>query len=174
MTDPAAPVELILLLFDDASQAGEALQAARARIAEGDLRLLNAAVILKDPAGNAKIEEMHDVGGWRGSLFGMVTGALVGLLAGPGGAVLGGVIGAATGGAVAGNVDLGFSNDFLKELESALQTDHSLLLVLVEQPWEIKFLSFSKSVPAKVFRHLLKTDVVEKLKCENPEDYPKL
>jgi len=170
MTNASAPVELILLLFNDASQAGAALQAARARIAQGDLRLMNAAVILKDADGNVKIEEMHDLSGWRGSLFGMVAGALIGLLGGPAGAVLGGAIGAATGGAVAGGVDLGFSNDFLRELESALQADSSLLLVIVEPPWEIKFLSFSKSVPGKVFRHLLKADVVEKLKNASPQD----
>ncbi len=172
MTNPSGQIELILLLFDTSKQAGQALEAARLRISQGDLRLINAAVILKDPDGNAKINEIHDVSGWRGSLFGLVAGALVGLLAGPAGAVVGGALGAATGGAVAGGVDLGFSNEFLKELETALQIDRSLLLVLVEPPWDIKFLSFTKTVPGKVYRHLLKADVVEKLKNAPPPESP--
>ena len=163
MTARDDELELMMVLYGDSRRAGSALKRVREMQKSGEARLVDAAIIQKDRDGKARFQEIHDVAAWRGTLMGMVAGALIGLLGGPAGALVGGAVGAAAGGVVAGRIDLGFSNNFLNELKTAVQPGYSVLLVLVEQPWDAPLLKVIEPFPGQVFRHLLKSEAVEKL-----------
>ncbi len=162
---PSTPdLELLLILFSDPRQADLALRELR-KMEKGDqIKFIDAAAVLKDLSGKTDFSEAHDLEAWQGSIFGAISGALLGLLGGPIGAVLGGVAGAAAGGAVAGGVDLGFSDDLLKDLQEALKPGTSALLVLLEPPWDGLLVRTSEAWEGRLFRHLLQSDVVQRLK----------
>jgi uncharacterized membrane protein len=153
----------MMFLYRDSRQAETALKLVREGQKTGEIKVVDAAVVQKDQDGKARFQEIHDVEAWRGTLMGMIAGALVGLLGGPAGALVGGAMGAAAGGVVAGKIDLGFSNDFLNELKTAVHPGYSVLLILVEHPWDAPLLKVIEPFPGRVFRHLLKSEAVEKL-----------
>jgi uncharacterized membrane protein len=164
MTETTSELELILFLYKEPKLANEALTKARELQKSGEIQLVDAAVITKTQDGKAGFHEIHDVGVWRGSLFGFVAGALIGLIGGPVGVLLGGAMGAAAGGAVAGELDLGFSNQFLNDLKSALQPGCSALLVIVEPPNDDLLIHAQEPLSGQVYRHLLRADVVDQLR----------
>lgn len=156
--------ELILMVFDDPKRASDVLPILSKMEKEGKFQLYNTAIIYKDRQGITNATEPQDVRPWRGSIFGMLVGALVGLIGGPAGVVVGAAAGAVTGGAAARKIDLGFSDNYLKEVMEALQPDSSAILVLVEQKWVDSLVAELSRFEGGIFRHLMKADVVERLK----------
>jgi uncharacterized membrane protein len=130
-----APLELIVSIYTNPNQAGEVLRDIRRAGREGTVSVRDAAVLVKDANGRVNTAPNDDVDAGRGALFGAVVGALVGLVAGPGGAVAGAVAGAATGGVTAAIVDMGFSDEQLRELRAAMPANSSALVVLIEHTW---------------------------------------
>ena len=156
-------VELILAVFPAEPLAAEALDILKAREEDGAFRLINAAALAKDTEGRTAVKEDQDLDAGRGSLFGALVGGLIGLLGGPGGAVIGAVAGAATGGVLAAKTDLGFEDDFLDELKSALHPGKSALLLLLEERWADRAVSVLEAQSEKIFRQAVRKDVVERL-----------
>lgn len=153
----------MLVLFTNSPQAGASLRELRKMEKRDQIKFIDAAAVLKDSDGKTDFSEAHDLEAWQGSIFGAVSGALLGLIGGPVGALIGGVAGAAAGGVVAGGVDLGFSDDLLKELQQALKPGSSALLVLLEHPWDGLLARTAEAWEGRVFRHLLQADVVQRL-----------
>jgi uncharacterized membrane protein len=161
MATAKGDLELMMVLYPDPGQAKTALAAIRAAEKDGELKLIDAAIIQKNQKGEASFHETQDLDAWRGTLFGAVAGALIGLLGGPLGMLVGGAVGAATGGAVAGSLDLGFSNRFLKGVKTDLRPGASALLVIVEPPYKRPFLKTVEPYMGRVYRNLLKSDVIQ-------------
>jgi uncharacterized membrane protein len=162
-------VELILAVFPSDSLAAETLDLLKALEEDGALRLINAAAIAKDVNGRTAIKEDQDLDAGRGSLFGALVGGLIGLLGGPGGAVIGAVAGATAGGVLAAKTDLGFEDAFLDELKHALQPGKSALLLLFEERWGDRVVEALESRSEKIFRHVVRKDVVERLASQQEE-----
>lgn len=156
-------IELILAVFAQEDQAAKALDGLKRREEGGTLRLYNAASISKDSNGHTHVREDQDLSAGRGSLFGALVGGLVGLLGGPAGAVVGAAAGAATGGLVAGKTDLGFEDNFLNDLKGALHPGSSALLLLVEPRYSDKAAGALKRSGARLFRHAVRKEVIERL-----------
>jgi uncharacterized membrane protein len=109
-----------------------------------------------------------DLGAGRNLIVQALVG-LIGLLGGPGGAVIGAVAGAATGGVLAAKTDLGFEDDFLDELKTALHPGKSALLLLLEERWADRAVSALKPRSEKIFRQAVRKDVVERLARQQDE-----
>lgn len=150
-----SPLELIISVFSTPDQARQALKQAQAATKDGAFEIKNAAVIVKDAKGHVHTDDKQDVGTGEGAVFGAVVGGLIGLLAGPGGVVAGAVAGAATGGVSASLMDMGFSQDQLKELEASLPVNSSALVVLVDHVWVEKLMSQLDAAEGRNFRHTL-------------------
>ena len=120
-------LELIISVYRDPKQAEAVLKELRHEAGGKTFKIQDAAVIVKDKDGHAHIKDREDVEPKHGALFGAITGAVVGLLGGPGGAVVGAVAGAATGAATAAALDMGFSNDQLKDLQASMPANSSAL-----------------------------------------------
>lgn len=157
------PVELILAVFPEDTQAAAALDALELEAKDGSLAMINAAILAKDADGRTAVREDKDLSPGRGSLFGALVGGVIGLLGGPAGAVMGAMAGAATGGLVAGKTDLGFDNDFLNELKGALQPRSSALLLLVEERWGEVVAGRLVQSEAVLYRHAMRQEILERL-----------
>ena len=156
-------IEILLWAFDAQNTAKDALDSLRAFVKEKDIDLRNAVVLVKDADGKAKAREIADVGPRRGGIMGAVVGGLIGLLAGPGGAVLGAAAGAVTGDLAAKGIDRGFSNEYLKMIESKMPPGYSALLTLVESKHSQELLDALADFNGQVYRRKMTDDVVAEL-----------
>jgi uncharacterized membrane protein len=161
--DMVGPIELIVAAFNDTAQAGEVLRELKALQKEEIIRLLNAAVMVKDADGQVSIKETEDVSAGKGALAGAIVGGLVGLLGGPVGVVIGAAAGAATGGVAAHKIDMGFPDDTLDELKDTLKPNSSAILALIQHQWVDRVVAELEKTGATLFRQALKDELAAQL-----------
>jgi len=166
MSEMLGPVELVVAAFKGVDKAKEALKEMKRLDREGVIAVLNAAVMVKKENGKVTIRETQDVDGVRGAIFGAITGGLVGLLGGPPGAIVGAVAGAATGGAAAEMIDMGFSDQTLRDLQDSLQPGSSAVLALIQHEWVDRVVLELEKYGADLFREALKADIAAQLELE--------
>jgi len=156
-------VELIVLTFNEEGKANEVLQALKQLDKEGVIKVLDAAVLIKDQDGKAFLRETEDVDAKHGALFGAIAGGLIGLLGGPAGAIVGAAAGAATGGVAAHGIDMGFPDETLKDLQRGLQPGSSAIIALVEHKWVEKVIKALAEFGGRLFRQMLTDAIVDHL-----------
>lgn len=161
-------VELIVVVFDKADKAAQALEDVRALERSRVIRVTNAAVLANED-GKVSIKEAEDVDAKHGALFGAITGGLLGLSAGPAGVIVGAAAGAATGGLAAQGIDMGFPNADLDDLRDALQPNSSALVLLIENRWVEKVAEDLAYLEGKLYRHALKAEVVAQFDAAEAE-----
>ncbi len=153
-------LELVTKLFKDPKGASDALKKLKGR---KDIRVRNAATVVKDADGKVKIKETADVDATRGGLVGAVAGGLIGLAGGPVGVVVGALVGAGAGGIAAKKIDSGFSNSFLNKFQEYVEPDSSALIVLVEGKTAQQLSDFLSEVDGIMLRHSLSERMVEEM-----------
>src|SRR5262249_6100483 len=122
---------LSMTVFDGEPTAQQALDALKPLQARGDVKIKDAAVLVKTVDGKTSVRETDDVSaGPRAALAAVAAGAV----AGPIGvaAVAGALVGTGIGAGTAAVIDRGFPNDDLKQLVDDLDPGTSALLVMVE------------------------------------------
>ncbi|MCA9951726.1 MAG: DUF1269 domain-containing protein [Anaerolineales bacterium] len=119
---------LIVIVFDDAEQAGKVRDTLKSVEHEGRLRLDDSAVVVKDADGKIHVKNQMD----RGVKIGAVTGGFLGLLlASVFFPVAGILIGAAAGGLIGKSAGLGVSKSFVKEVSESMTENSSALFVII-------------------------------------------
>ena len=156
-------IELVTGVFDNPDQAAETLEFVEDLHRRHVIKILNAAVLIKDKEGNVSLRDTRDIDARKGRLLGAVTGGLIGLLAGPGGAVIGALAGAGTGAAAGKRIDMGFSDKFLQNLQQYLQPGSSALILLVEHGWAQKASEAMAGREGVVFQQTITDKLVEDL-----------
>lgn len=164
-------VELILKVFPQTEQAQVLLKLLKEKEDERKLRFVDLAVLECSQEGETRVIETREIKAAKGALLGTLAGGLLGLFAGPAGALLGAAAGAAAGGIAAYRLDFGFSDQFLKEINQALQPGTSAILILVENPWVDRLMDVVEPVPGKTFRKAVRSQLIEQLK-KTFEDSP--
>ena len=167
-----APVALVVDAFNDEDKADEVLKVLQKLDRKGIVNIVNAAVLVRDESGKARLKETQDVGAKRGALFGAIAGGLLGLLGGPAGVIVGATAGAATGGVAAHQIDMGFSDDYLKEFQEGLEPGTSAIIALVEHEWIERVVEELDKFEGKLFRQTLKADIAARLKASESEETP--
>jgi uncharacterized membrane protein len=151
-------VEFTVLTFDDDSTASEALKDLQQLQKDGIVKVLNAAVLVKDKKGKVSVKETENVDAKHGALFGAITGGLIGLFGGAPGVIVGAAAGAGTGGVAAQLIDLGFPKEFLRDLQDSLKPGSSALVVLVEPTWIDRVVKELTDLGGQLFRYTLETE----------------
>jgi len=128
---------------------------------DGVVSIVNAAVLVKTKTGHAHIKETGDVRAPAGALFGAIVGGLVGLIGGPAGVIVGAAAGAATGGVAAHQIDMGFSNKTLAEIDALLPLGSSAIIALVTLDWVEQVSAALEQLDARLVRQSLKDDVLQ-------------
>lgn len=119
--------ELVVLTFNDTHQAGEVLEALKRIEKSVQVRIDDAAVIVKDENGKVHLKNQLD----KSTKWGAVGGGVLGLmLAGLFFPVAGLVIGAVGGALVGKSLDMGVDRDFVEDVTAALEPGTSALFVL--------------------------------------------
>lgn len=125
----ADPNEVVVVVFPDQNKASEVLKTLQELNKEQAIKLGNAAVIVRESNGHVTIKETHDFTAQQGAIAGALAGGLAGLLRGN---LIAGAAAGAVGGLAAGKVvDLGFKDDYLKELSEQLQPNSSAIVAVV-------------------------------------------
>jgi uncharacterized membrane protein len=158
-----SPTELIVVAFTDENKAEEALKDLKQIDKEGLIDVINAAVLVKDSDGKASIKEMADPDTRQSALFGAVAGGLIGLLGGPAGVVLGASVGAAVGGVAAHEIDLGFDDDYLKEVQESLPPGSSAIIALIEHELVEKMIEYLEAYEAQIIQREISEEITRQL-----------
>jgi uncharacterized membrane protein len=122
---------LVVLTFEDETQAGQALEALHEEEHRHEISLDDSAVVVKDQHGTIHVLNEVD----RGIKVGAVGGGLVGLLIGllVGGPLVSLVLGV-FGGALGGNLaNLGIDQRFIDDVSGALAPGTSALFLMVRE-----------------------------------------
>jgi uncharacterized membrane protein len=131
------PRKLIVLGFDSALKAQEALLAATRLQTEGEILLHDAVFVAKDDDGATRVTETVDEtpgdAALRGSFWGMLFGTL---LAGPVGTVVGGAVSAGASALVAKLVDIGIPDAAIKQLRETITPGSTALALLISHVHE--------------------------------------
>ena len=162
-------IELIVVKFDDVVKADDAQQILKSLKKKGATETRNIAVLVKEQDGRTTLRETADVDAKQGTLFGAITGGLVGLLGGPAGLVLGAAAGAATGRVAADKIDRGFSDEYLKQIQDALQPGTSALVTLIEHEAVDRVTTSLKDLDGELVRQRLTYDLVGQLLADQAE-----
>lgn len=121
--------QLVVMTFanpDDAERAREALRGVQS---SGNLRIDDSAVIVKDAAGELKVQNEMD----RGMKVGLIGGGILGGILGFMMPLVGAALGAAGGAMVAKFAETGIDQGFVTQVSASLQAGSSALFVLIGQ-----------------------------------------
>lgn len=126
-------MELVASVYQTPTGASEALDRLQhvQTGAEHRINVREAAVLVREDDGPARIEDRGPGGGRKGAAVGAAAGGLLGVL-GPIGLIAGAVAGGAVGGLAGSRINLGFPDAFLQSLQKRLEPGHSALVVLLE------------------------------------------
>ncbi len=170
--EPPPKIDLVAVAFDAPEDAGHALEFVEHAQKKGTLKILNAAVLVKDAAGNVTVKDVRDIDPKKGRRLGAITGGLIGLVGGPAGAVFGALAGAGAGGLAGSKIDFGFSEDFINALKQALKPNTSGLIVLVEHEYSQQLSEVIDQEEGVFFQQSLTDRMVEKLLEAGEESGP--
>ena len=119
--------QLLVLTFNDTVQASEALDSLKKMQHAGQVKIDDAAVIIKDETGKVELKNQLD----SGIKVGVAGGSLVGLLiAGVFFPLAGLVIGAVAGGLIGKMADVGIDKKFVQDVTETLKPGMSALFVI--------------------------------------------
>jgi uncharacterized membrane protein len=136
------PRKLIVLGFDSALKAQEALLAATRLQTEGEILLHDAVFVVKDADGATHVTETVDETPGDAALSGSFWGMLFGtILAGPVGTVVGGAVSAGASALVAKLVDIGIPDGTIKKLRETILPGTTALALLISHIHEEKLVS---------------------------------
>jgi uncharacterized membrane protein/sporulation protein YlmC with PRC-barrel domain len=171
-TEEAAKIDLVAVAFDAPEDAGQALKFVERFQKQGTLKVLNAAVLVKDAEGNVTIKDTRDIDPKKGRRLGAVTGGLIGLVGGPVGAVVGALAGVGAGGLAGKKIDFGFSDQFLDGLKQYLKPNTSALILLVEHAYYQQLSEVIAEEEGVFFRQTLTDKLVEQLLAGGEQEEP--
>jgi uncharacterized membrane protein/sporulation protein YlmC with PRC-barrel domain len=171
-TEEPAMIDLVAVAFDAPEDAGQALKLVERVQKQGTLKVLNAAVLVKDAEGNVTIKDTRDIDPKKGRRLGAVTGGLIGLVGGPVGAVVGALAGVGAGGLAGKKIDFGFSDQFLDGLKQYLKPNTSALILLVEHAYYQQLSEVIAEEEGVFFRQTLTDKLVEQLLAGGEQEEP--
>lgn len=122
---------IIGMSFDKTSRAEEVLLALIHLAQEGEIRLSDAVVVVRDPGGKVHVRQTADISPGQGALTGSLWGLLVGAIVG--GPVVGVIAGMGAGALLGKLIDRGLDDNWVKEVGAWLDPGTSALLLLVKE-----------------------------------------
>ena len=151
---------LIVLTFEDTRQAGEVLEALKKAQSQGNLKIDDAAVIVKDETGKVNIKDQMDTGTKKGAIGGGLLGLL---LAGVFFPLAGLAIGAVGGGLIGKTLDLGVDKKFVKDVTETLKPGTSALFVIGSHGNQDVVAAVLSPFHGTIYQTTLPTEAVEAL-----------
>lgn len=152
---------LIVIVFDEADEAGKVRESLKSVEHEGRLSLDDSAVVVKDEKGKIHVKDHMDRGVKVGALSGGIIGLLLASLFFP---IAGLVVGAVAGGLIGKSLDLGISKSFVKEVSESMTENSSALFVVVRESDPAFALAALRPYKGKVLQTTLSPEDEETLR----------
>ncbi|MBA3825790.1 MAG: DUF1269 domain-containing protein [Ktedonobacterales bacterium] len=157
------PQEVFVIVFPDVNKAAAVQTVLQDLNKQGTIKLHDSATIVREHGGKLTIKDAKDFGTGTSVVAGSLLGGLAGVLSG-GHALRDAAIGAVGGFAAGKVIDLGFKDDYLKDIADQLQNGSSAIVAAVtfiDEPKAITILDqFSGG---KLLRHTLAPNVASDL-----------
>jgi uncharacterized membrane protein len=151
---------LVVLTFKDTTQAVEAYETLKRAQSAGQLKIDDAAVIVKQESGKVEIKNQLDTGVKWGAVGGSVLGLLLGSLFFP----LAGIAIGALGGALVGKtLDLGVDQKFVREVTESLEPGSSALFIIGKSDHPDAIVAILRPYQGTVYQTSLPTEAMEAL-----------
>lgn len=151
--------QLVVLTFEDTEQAGEAFEALKKVQHSGQLKLDDAAVIVKDEDGKVHVKNQLDTGVKWGAVGGGVIGLLLASVFFP---LAGLAIGAIGGALIGKTLGMGVDQKFVKDVTETLKPGSSALFVIGSGNPDM-VLAALRPFQGTVYQTTLPTEAVEAL-----------
>jgi len=144
------PKSLVWARYDNLTGASEALEKAQQVENKWLITNENAAVIIKDAAGNVTFQETEDLSGLEGSKNGFLLGALAGMLT-PGTSMWNMAAKAGAWLGLGGRMhDAGFEDEQLRTVAAQMPPNSSALIALITHRWTDDLVRFLDQTASKV------------------------
>jgi uncharacterized membrane protein len=131
--DSISPDKVVVVSFSDDSQAFEALATVKQLDGQGQIDLVAAAVVTRDPDGRVQVKDEAGGDSYVGTASGGLIGLLIGILGGPLGILIGGATGLLLG-SLYDLDDADTTDSALSQVSKTVRVGHnSLLAQVVEQ-----------------------------------------
>jgi uncharacterized membrane protein len=163
------PDELLVVVFQGETRAAEVLHVVQRLHAQHIVDLHNTAIIVRDAKGQISIHETNDFTPGQGAVAGGLVGGLVGILTGN--VAKGALLGAGAGFVAARVLDLGFSDEFLRQIGEAMTQGTSALVLAIEFERVDEAILALDPYHGQILRQTLPPDVAQKLSAamEGPQ-----
>jgi uncharacterized membrane protein len=152
--------QLIVITFDNPDDAGNALKSLRQIEKSGRLKLVDTAVIVKDAEGKTHVKNEVSSGTETGAVIGGILGPFI-MFAFP---IAGIAIGAGAGALVGKLFDTGVDQKFVKDVQEALQPNHSALFLVGDSADPNAALAALRPYKGEVYQTTLSTELEEQLR----------
>lgn len=130
MSQKAEPNEMLVIAYPNEGEADQVLKALQQLNHDHLVQLKNAAVVVRDKSGKISFRETRDFDAKQGAIVGALAGGLIGKLTG--GSLLGEAALGAVGGLAASKlIDLGFDDDYLRQVGDNLPPGSSAIVAIV-------------------------------------------
>lgn len=162
MEQSQSAVSVIAAFYSNEDEANLVLKSLQQMQKEGAVKLLDAAVMVRDEATKKlKVKETAEVTPRKGAAGGAIVGGIIGVIFPP--SILAtAAIGAAAGAALGHFTDQGFKNNLLKEIGENLPPGGSAIVAVVEETWFEK-LSAALRGYSQVARYAVDADAAARL-----------
>lgn len=151
---------LVVLTFNDTTQAVDAFEALKRAERGGQLKIDDAAVIVKQESGKVEIKNQMDTGVKWGAVGGGILGLMLASVFFP---LAGLAIGALGGALVGKTLDLGVDQKFIREVTEALEPGSSALFVIGKSDHPGTVIAILRPFQGTVYQTSLPTEVLEAL-----------
>ena len=151
---------LVVLTFEDTHQATEAYEALKRAQGFGQLKIDDAAVIVKQESGKVEIKNQLDTGVKWGAVGGGLLGLLLASLFFP---LAGLAIGALGGALVGKTLDLGVDQKFVRDVTETLKPGSSALFVIGKSDHPDAVTAVLRPFKGTIYQTTLPTEAVEAL-----------
>jgi uncharacterized membrane protein len=155
------PDELLVVVFQGETRAGEVLQVVQRLHEQHIVDLHNTAIVVRHADGKIAIHETNDLTPGQGVVAGGLVGGLVGVLTGN--LARDALLGAGAGYVASRLVDLGFSDDFLRQIGDAISPGSSALVLAIEFQRVDEAIRALDPYHGKILRQTLPPDVAQRL-----------
>jgi uncharacterized membrane protein len=165
MTDKT--LEVFVAAYSNETSAGVALDDLKSMERAGSIKLVDAALVVRDTEGKVHFEETADPSGKKLAKRGAIAGGLVGLIFPPS-IIVGAVVGGAGGGVWGKIRDKGFKDDELKAVGESLSPGSSAIIAIAEDK-VVEQLTTGLKGYERLTRHVMNADASATIIAEADE-----